>query len=133
MCSSALPAQTSTGTIVGQVTDGSGAVVTNARVKLILIANGTARDTTANRTGDFSAPVIPPGEYAITVSAQGFADKTLTGITLLVDETVNLTITIQVGAVGQSIEVEAGVPLVDSVTSFLGQVVEEKSRFLACL
>jgi hypothetical protein len=126
MCSSALPAQTSTGTIVGQVTDSSGAVVANARVKLTLIANGTTRDTTTNQTGDFSAPVIPPGEYAIAVSAQGFADKTLTGITLLVDQTLNLTISMQVGAVGQSIEVEAAAPLVDSVTSSLGQVVEEK-------
>jgi hypothetical protein len=58
MCSSALIAQTSTGTIVGQVTDSSGAVVANARVKLTLIANGTTRDTTTNQTGDFSAPLF---------------------------------------------------------------------------
>ena len=45
MCYSKLVAQTSTGTIVGQVTDSSGAVVANARVKLTLIANGTTRDT----------------------------------------------------------------------------------------
>ncbi|HEX4663758.1 MAG TPA: carboxypeptidase-like regulatory domain-containing protein, partial [Terriglobales bacterium] len=88
MCSGALLAQTSTGTIVGRVTDSSGAVVANARVKLTLTANGTTRDTTTNQTGDFSAPVIPPGEYTIAVSAEGFADKTLTGVTLLVDQTL---------------------------------------------
>ena len=49
MCCSKLVAQTSTGTIVGQVTDSSGAVVANARVKLTLIANGTTRDTTTNQ------------------------------------------------------------------------------------
>src|SRR6266702_281525 len=124
-CSSTL-AQTSTGTIIGQVKDSSGAVVASANVKLTLVANGTTRNTKTNDSGDFNAPVIPPGEYAITVSAQGFADKTLTGITLLVDQTLNLTISMQVGAVGQSIEVEAAAPLVDSVTSSLGQVVEEK-------
>src|SRR5271170_766797 len=125
-CAGHLLAQTSTGTIVGQVKDSSGAVLANANVKLTLVANGTTRETKTNDGGDFSAPVIPPGEYAITVSATGFADKTLNGITLLVDQTVNLTINMVVGAVGQSIEVEAVAPLVDSVTSSLGQVVEEK-------
>lgn len=126
VCSGKLLAQTSTGTIVGQVKDGSGAVLANANVKLTLVANGTTRVTKTNDSGDFSAPVIPPGQYAITVSAPGFADKTLTGITLLVDQTLNLAISMELGSVGQSIEVEAAAPLVDSATSSLGQVVEEK-------
>ena len=124
--SSLLLAQTSTGTIVGQVEDSSGAALANASVKLTLVANGTTRDTQTNQEGSFSAPVIPPGQYSITVTAPGFADKTLTGITLLVDQTLNLRIPMQVGAFGQSVEVEASAPLVDSVTSSLGQVVEEK-------
>ena len=121
-----LLAQTSTGTIIGQVKDGSGAVLANATVKLTLVANGTTRVTKTNEAGDFSAPVIPPGQYAITVSAPGFADKSLTGITLLVDQTLNLSISMQLGSIGQSVEVEAAAPLVDSETSSLGQVVEEK-------
>jgi hypothetical protein len=121
-----LHAQTSTGTIVGQVLDISGAALPNAEVTLTLVANGTTRATRTNGSGAFSAPVIPPGEYAITVSASGFASKTLTGITLLVDQTLNLTISMQPGTVGQSIEVVGAAPLVDSETSSLGQVVEEK-------
>jgi hypothetical protein len=121
-----LQAQTTTGTIIGTVQDSSGAVLANADVKLTLVANGTTRDAKTNDSGAFSAPVIPPGVYSITVSAAGFADKTLTGITLLVDQTVNLTISMQVGTVGQAVQVEATAPLVDSSTSALGQVVEEK-------
>jgi hypothetical protein len=126
VCSGALLAQTSTGTITGQVQDSSGAALANADVKLTLILNGTTRETKTNTSGAFNAPVIPPGEYAITVTATGFADKTLTDITLRVDQTINLTIAMQPGTVGQSIEVEASAPLVDSATSSLGQVVEEK-------
>ncbi len=119
-------AQTSTGTIVGQVEDSSGAALPSASVKLTLLATGTTRDTRTNGVGAFSAPVIPPGQYSITVAAPGFAEKTLTGITLLVDQTLNLTITMQPGSVGQTVEVEAVAPLVDSATSSLGQVVEQQ-------
>ncbi|QHN03244.1 TonB-dependent receptor [Granulicella sp. WH15] len=126
VCSCFLSAQTTTGTIVGQVQDDTGAVLANASVKLTLVANGTTRDTKTNGSGAFSAPVMPPGIYSVMVSAPGFADKTLNGITLLVDQTLNLTISMQPGTIGQSIEVEASAPLVDSVTSSLGQVVEEK-------
>jgi hypothetical protein len=118
--------QTSTGTITGRVEDSSGAALANADVKLLLVATGAVRETKTNSSGEFSAPVIPPGQYSITVSSPGFTEKTLTGITLLVDQTMNLRIAMQVGDVGQTVEVEAAAPLVDSVTSSLGQVVEER-------
>src|SRR4051812_29437779 len=85
-----LAAQTSTGTITGQVVDSSGAALPNAGVKLTLVANGTTRETKTNTEGTFSAPVIPPGVYAITVTAPGFSEKTLRGVTLLVDQTLDL-------------------------------------------
>src|SRR4051794_15154694 len=75
MYAGGLAAQTSTGTITGQVVDGSGAVLPNAAVKLTLVANGTTRETKTNAEGTFSAPVIPPGVYAITVTAPGFSEK----------------------------------------------------------
>jgi len=121
-----LAAQTSTGTITGQVFDSSGAALPNASVRLSLVANGTTRETKTNEEGAFSAPVIPPGVYAVTVTAPGFAEKTLRDVTLLVDQTLNLKIDMQVGDVGQSVTVEASAGLVDTVTSSLGQVIEEK-------
>src|ERR1700733_8766239 len=119
-------AQTSTGTIVGQVEDSSGAPMANVEVKLVHVATGSVRETHTNDTGSFNAPVIPPGSYSITVTSQGFATKTLTGINLLVDQTLNLHITMEVGLVGQSVEVVSAEPLVDSVTSSLGQGVGHK-------
>jgi hypothetical protein len=119
-------AQTTTGTIIGVVEDPSGAALMNASVTLTHVNTGSSRETKTNDTGHFNAPVIPPGQYSITVSSPGFASKTLTGVTLLVDQTVNLRISMEVGAVGMSVEVQAAEPLVDSSTSSLGQVVEEK-------
>jgi hypothetical protein len=119
-------AQTSTGTIVGQVEDSSGAAMTNADVKLVHVATGAIRETHTNDQGSFNAPVIPPGAYSVTVTAPGFEDKTLTGITLLVDQTLNMHITMQLGSVGETVEVGGEAPLVDSVTSSLGQVIEQK-------
>ena len=121
-----LNAQTSTGTIVGLVSDATGAPLANADVKLVLAANGTTRETHTNGTGEFNAPVIPPGEYVITVSAAGFSTKQLSGITLLVDQTLNLKIGMTLGAIDQTVSVVSTEPLVDSVTSSLGQVIEEK-------
>ena len=121
-----LAAQTSTGTITGLVQDSAGAALPNASVKLTLTANGTTRETKTSDSGAFTAPVLPPGVYAVTVTAQGFSEKTLRDVTLLVDQTLNVNISMEVGDVSQTVTVEAAPALVDSETSSLGQVVEEK-------
>jgi len=64
MCSSAMSHRPPPAQSVGQVKDGSGAVLANASVKLTLVANGTTRDTKTNDSGDFSAQ-LSTGEYTI--------------------------------------------------------------------
>ena len=63
------------------------------------------------------------GGYSLTVAAQGFKTETVSGIALLVDQTVNLHVTLEVGALSEKIEVTSSAPLVDSATSSLGQVI----------
>ena len=76
--------------------------------------------------GEFNVPFLQPGGYTVTASAGGFKSKTLSGITLRVDQNRNLRITLEVGSSTETVEVTGAAPLVDSATSSLGQVIENK-------
>ena len=119
-------AQISTGTFVGVVEDASGAVVPNAQVTVSQTATGDTRKTVTTAGGDFNLPFLQVGPYTVSASANGFKTKTLSGITLRVDQTINLRITLEVGATNETVEVTGAAPLVDSATSSLGQVIENK-------
>ena len=116
-------AQVASGTITGNVEDPSGAAVAGAHVALKHTATGETRATVTNERGEFNAPFLHLGDYSVTVSVQGFVTQTLSGIDLRVDQTVNLHVKLELGATNQSVEVTGAAPLVDSVTSSLGQVI----------
>lgn len=82
-------AQISTGTIVGVVEDASGSVVANAQVSLRQTATGETRQTLTTGSGEFNMPFLQPGPYAVTATSNSFKSKTLTGISLRVDQTIN--------------------------------------------
>ncbi len=119
-------AQTSTGTITGIVEDASGAIVPRAGVSIRHAATGEERSTVTTASGDFNVPFLQPGDYSVNVSAGGFRAKTVTGITLRVDQTINLKVTLEVGSSTETVEVTSSAPLVDSATSSLGQVIENR-------
>ncbi|HZP07109.1 MAG TPA: TonB-dependent receptor [Terracidiphilus sp.] len=121
---SSASAQIETGTIVGVVQDSTGGFVPNATVTLKEVATNVVREAHTDAQGAFNAQFMPLGTYSITVAATGFQTKTLTGITLQVDQTANLTISLTVGSVSQSVEITASAPLVDTTTSSLGQVID---------
>jgi hypothetical protein len=120
-------AQISAGNIVGVVEDASGAVIPNAQVTVRQTATGESRQTITGATGEFNLPFLQVGTYTVTAVANGFKTKSLTGITLQVDRTINLRIALEVGASAETVEVTGAAPLVDSVTSSLGQVIENKA------
>src|SRR6516164_1084246 len=119
-------AQISTGTIIGVVEDSSGAVVPNAEVSVKQTATAETRQVHTNAIGEFNVPFLQVGLYSVTVTASGFKTKTLSGLTLAVDQTMNLKIPLDVGAATESVEVTGTATLVDSATSSLGQVIENK-------
>jgi hypothetical protein len=119
-------AQVSSGTISGTVRDANDAVIAGAKVKVTQSATLVSRETVTDDRGQFSAPNLRPGEYSVTVTATGFQGRTFTGISLSVDQTVNLPAVLQLGAVEQTVEVTAAAPLVDNSTSSLGQVIDNK-------
>jgi len=115
--------QVASGTITGNIEDPSGAAVAGARVALKHTATDETRTTVTNERGEFNAPFLHLGDYSVTVSVQGFVTQTLSGIDLRVDQTVNLHVKLELGTTNQSVEVTGATPLVDSVTSSLGQVI----------
>jgi hypothetical protein len=121
-----LEALVATGTIVGVVQDATGALVPNAQVTIVHVATSESRQTRSNERGEFSLPYVHIGEYTVSAEAAGFKKKTLTGIELKVDQTANLRIGLEVGGVSESVEVVSSAPLVESSTSSLGQVIENR-------
>ena len=126
LIASSVFAQVSTGTLVGTVTDPSGAALPGSKVAVRHLATGDSRDVTANERGEFTASFLRTGEYSVTVKANGFKAKIFIPITIRVDQTVNLPVDLEIGAVAESVEVTATTPLVDSTTSSVGQVIENK-------
>src|SRR5438309_1254029 len=119
-------AQLSSGNIAGVVEDSSGAIVANARITILEVATSESRELQTNAAGEFNAPFLKPGGYTVTAVAPGFKSKTLSGITLQVDQTATLRVTLDVGSSTETVEVTGAAPLVESATSSLGQVIENK-------
>ena len=121
-----LAAQMSTGTISGSVADPSGATIAGAQVTLKHLATAESREVASSERGEFTVSFLRTGDYSVSVTKDGFKTKTITPITVRVDQTVALPVSLDVGAVADSVEVTATTPLLDSVTSSLGQVIENK-------
>ena len=123
--SSVIRAQVAGGTILGTVSDSTGAIVPRANVSIKNVATGVDRDVTTDSAGLYSVPNLLPGEYEVTVSATGFSTLVRSGVTLAVGQTVELNLTLQVGAVSQKVEVTAAAPLVQTATSTVSEQVSE--------
>ena len=99
--------QVLTGTISGVVTDSTEAVVPNAAVTII---NADTRVTAwhgmTNESGVYRAPSLPAGRYDVTVELQGFKRAEVAGINLTVDQRAAINVTLQPGAVAESVTVE---------------------------
>jgi hypothetical protein len=118
--------QISTGTINVIAEDSTGAVVPNA---LVLIANkntGQARTGRTGSEGEYQAPFLPVGDYSVAVEAPGFKRATVAQFTLQVDQNATVRITLSPGDVVETVEVREATPLLESDTSSLGQVIENR-------
>jgi hypothetical protein len=95
-----------TGSIVGTVTDPSGAVVSGARVTITNTATGQVIDQTTNSSGAFNSGAVSPGSYKVSVTNRGFS-TTSTTVNVLVGNTATANMKLQVGQESQTIEVQA--------------------------
>ena len=124
--SAQLFAQAVSGTILGTVHDASGALVAKAPITITNIATGLNRTVETDASGEFSAPSLPPGIYSLTVQTEGFKKTTLSNLVVGVDQKVRAEVTLQLGAVADTINVEGTAPVVKSDSSELGDTVTER-------
>src|SRR5262245_55253223 len=120
-------AQSATGTLSGQVSDQSNAVITGAKVTAINISTGTKRQVTTNEQGYFTIPLLPPSRYTVTVEQKGFASAEVKNVELNVNTTVRLDFQLAISDLTQMVEVKPDTPLLSAEGSNLGKVVPTKA------
>src|SRR3989442_10208610 len=86
----AAPAQIISSSIVGRVTDATGAVLPRATITVTNQSTGVARQTASDETGGFVLPQLQPGSYRLTATAAGFKRYEVSSIPLPVDQTVRV-------------------------------------------
>ncbi|MBS1827559.1 MAG: carboxypeptidase regulatory-like domain-containing protein [Acidobacteria bacterium] len=125
-CAGFVYAQETRSTIVGRVTDASGAVVMGADVRAVNNATGVIVAAKTNEGGNFTLPYLLPGPYQVQAELSGFKKFVRDGIELRVNEAVEVNIALEVGATSETVEVKAETPLLQTVDSSLGQVVDQR-------
>jgi hypothetical protein len=120
-------AQVDTGAVAGVVTDRSGAVVPEVQVRVVQVETNTATDLRTNGAGFYSAPSLRPGRYEITVSKEGFHTQKSQPFDLRVQDRAEVNFQLEVGSTTSEVTVTATASLLESETSSLGHVVEEKN------
>lgn len=120
-------AQSTGGRIRGTVSDPSGASVAAATVTLINEATHSTRDVQSGTAGEYIFIEVPVGRYEIDVTQAGFKKYVRKGIALDLNQVIGLDITLQLGSSAESVEVTGAPPIVDTSSTQLGAVVNERS------
>lgn len=125
LCFSSLALADITGTILGVVTDQTGAAVPGAAITLRNPSTGYLRHTATSGSGSYEFPLVPIGsDYVVEAEKQGFEKATQTGITLLVNQKFRADISLVVGALTQTVEVTAASTQVETTSNQVGDVIE---------
>ncbi|HEY3453574.1 MAG TPA: TonB-dependent receptor [Bryobacteraceae bacterium] len=119
-----LSAQLGRATLSGFVSDPSGAPVANAKVRVTDVARSEVGQRTTNDAGRFVVNNLVPGTYKVDVEAPGFSSKSLTNITLSVDQQLDLEIPLTLGTTQQTLEVSAAAAPLDTENATISQVVD---------
>lgn len=115
-----------TATIHGTVLDSSGGLVPRAVVRAVNVQTTLSRSAETDQSGQYIVPLLPVGEYRVEVDKPGFARFVQSGIRLQVNTDVEVNATIKPGGTAERIEVVADAALVQTTTTGLVQVIDEK-------
>lgn len=125
---SALPSisQTTSTTILGTVTDSSGATVAGAKVLATNANTGTKREELTSATGDYAFPLVDVGVYNIAVEMKGFKSETAKGVTLQINQKARVDFRLEVGAQTEMVTVSGEIAQLKTDEASLGSVVEQR-------
>src|SRR5260370_28967810 len=115
--------QESRASVIGRVTDASGAVVPAAAISLTNIDTGVTVRTLSNAEGNYFSSFLIPGNYRIEVEKAGFKKLVQSRVTLSVNDRVELNLTLEAGMQAESVTVTENASLLDSANVPVGRVV----------
>ena len=118
-----IQAQVATGTILGNVTDTSGAAVPGATVTATNVDTQFSRTTTSDESGQYALRLLPLGNYKVDVTLDGFKNFSQTGIFLEVGRNARIDATIEPGNVSEVVSVVGDAPLVETTSASLSRTV----------
>jgi hypothetical protein len=123
----ALHAQTATAEINGTIIDKSGGMVTGATIKLTNIGTRVTDQTQTNSKGYYVFINLQPAAYLLSVEATGFKTASFPAFQLTVNQTLTQNVTMDIGAVNETVTVTAEAPLLQQSSSNLGTVISEQA------
>ena len=122
----ALNAQEARGTITGRVTDATNAVIQGASVKVTNVARGTVVSLVSNEAGLYRAPYLIPGTYQVAAEAPGFSKHVRDGVSVRINETIEINVQLELGEVQETVTVVGDAPLLDTAGASAGQSVDSR-------
>ncbi len=117
--------QTTTASVVGRITDATGAVVPGVAVKVTNVDTNIAQQATSNEVGEYTIPYLNPGRYSLEASPAGFRAYKRSEFTLAVDQILRVDIPLEVGAATESVTVTEAPPLLNTETATRGEVTTQ--------
>ncbi|MET0556119.1 MAG: TonB-dependent receptor [Vicinamibacteria bacterium] len=112
-----------TASLAGLVTDPAGAAVANARIGVVSARTGSSREAVSGTRGGYLFTSLPPGTYAVTVEAAGFAPRRFEAVTLEVGRRFTLDLALAVGERQEAVTVEAEAPAIAATSSVVDDVI----------
>jgi Carboxypeptidase regulatory-like domain len=128
LCTSpAVFAQNTNATISGVIRDAQGGGVPSATIIALQPQTGQSHHVQSNDSGYYTVPNLPIGEYRVTITANGFKTSVIPSLTLQVNQSAELDINLELGAVTEQVSVTTDIPLLATESSSVGTVVENRS------
>jgi hypothetical protein len=114
------------GTIEGTIADSSGGVLPGVTVTVANLDTGASSTVVTNESGLYRAPLLPLGTYRVTAELEGFKKFEQTGVTVRAGQTAVINVTLEVGAMTETVSVTADTPVVDTGRIDQGRTLDER-------
>src|SRR5947207_1849579 len=122
--SAALAQTTGAATIVGNVTDSTGALIPGAKVTVVNRQTNFQFEGLTNQDGYYYIPYLRPGVYSVTVEAAGFKKYVREGLELRTNDAPRIDVKLEIGSLAETVEVMAAAPLLETETTVSGGIME---------
>lgn len=125
-CSLTGSAQVDTGSIVGQVTDSTGAVIPNVEITLSNQNTNLTQTTKTDNAGEYTFSLVRIGTYTISAQIQGFRTAQRSDVRVQIQQQLSIPFVLSAGSVHETVVVSAGAPLLQTQNASVGQVINQQ-------